>query len=176
MNSLSKHFAFFSKSCRAGKIHFHICLALALLGNLAAARAENGFYGTVESINGDQLVIKTTKHSTGHWKLDNAAQQESSAVQTGDWIFVDVEDTGHIKGLRFEERPTPHAGVIQNIHGQVLTVHSGPNIEKWNLKETTLLDGVAAGDLQPGDEIGVKLYKNHNLATLKVVKAGAKVK
>jgi aspartate 1-decarboxylase len=56
----------------------------------------------------------------------------------------------------------------------VLSVHSGSKVENWNLMETTLLNGVAAADLQVGDEIGVKLYKNHNLAELRVIKSGVK--
>lgn len=93
---------------------------------------------------------------------------------TGSGFIWDAE--GHIATLRFEERPTPHAGIIQKIHNQVLIVQSGPNIETWNLKETTLLDGVTQSDLKAGDEIGVKLYKNHNLATLRVVKTGVPIK
>jgi hypothetical protein len=56
----------------------------------------------------------------------------------------------------------------------VLSVHSGSDIENWNLKQTTILNGVSRADLQVGDEIGVKLYKNHNLAELRVIKSGVK--
>jgi len=149
--------------------------AAALLALSLAAHADDVYYGTVESFDGGQLVLKTTKHSTGHWKVNGATHLEGS-VQAGDWVFANVATSGHIATLRFEERPTAHAGVIQKIHNQVLTVHSGPNIETWNLKETTLLDGVTQSDLKAGDEIGVKLYKNHNLATLRVVKTGVPVK
>jgi len=148
------------------------CAALAIS---LAAFADDGYYGTVESFDGSQLVMKTTKHSTGHWKVDGATRLAGS-VQAGDWVYAFVATSGHVNTLRYEERPTPHAGVIQNIHNQVLTVHSGPNIETWNLKETTLFDGVTASGLQVGDEIGVKLYKNHNLATLRVIKTGVPVK
>jgi hypothetical protein len=173
MNKSSKHFSnpitTFKRNVRLFACFTAACLACSL------AHAEGGYYGTVEGFDGNQVVVKTTKHSTGHWKIDAATHQEGSA-QAGDWVYVVVETSGHVTTLRVEDHPTVHAGVIQKIHNQVLTVHSGPNIETWNLKETTLLDGVAAADLQVGDEIGVKLYKNHNLATLRVVKTGVGVK
>jgi hypothetical protein len=139
----------------------------------SAARADENFYGTVESFGGGTVVLKTTKHSTGHWTID-ATTKRTSSIEAGDWVFVEVETSGHLKTLRFEERPTPHAGVIQKIHDQVLSVHSGSDIENWNLKQTTILNGVSRADLQVGDEIGVKLYKNHNLAELRVIKSGVK--
>lgn len=168
----------FSDTFRASLriVGFFVCIATAgWASTLAVQAGEGSYYGTVEGFDGNQVVIKTTKHSTGHWKMDAATHQEGS-VQAGDWVFADVEASGHVRMLRFEERPTTHAGVIQKIHNQVLTVHSGPNLETWNLKETTLLDGVAQADLQVGDEIGVKLYKNHNLATLRVIKRGVGLK
>ena len=151
------------------------CIAAAGLFAPLATRADSTYYGRVESFDGSHLVLKTTQHSTGNWTIDPKTHCEGS-VQAGDWVFADVETSGHVKILRFEERPTAHVGVIQKIHDRVLTVHSGPNIENWNLKETTLLDGVAQADLRPGDEIAVKLYKNHNIATLKVVRSGVGVK
>ena len=98
----------------------------------------------------------------------------TSPVKEADWVFVKVETSGHVTNLRFEERPTIHSGVIQKIHDNVLTVHSGPNLEDWNLKETTIMSGIARADLAVGDEIGVKLYKNHNLAEIRVIKSGVK--
>jgi len=76
--------------------------------------------------------------------------------------------------LRVEERPTGHAGVIQSIHDHVLSVHSGPNIENWNIMETTIMNGAARSEVKAGDEIGVKLYRNHNLAELRVIRSGAR--
>lgn len=127
-------------------------------------------YGTVESFDGSQIVIKTLKHSTGHWKVDGHTKREGS-IETADWVFADVTTSGHVTTLRLEDRPTPHAGVIEKIHDHVLTVHSGSKTETWNVNEAALLDNVTEADLQPGEEIGVKMYKNHNLATLRVVKA-----
>jgi hypothetical protein len=175
MNKAHQHFSRSFGTFRRN-VRFYVCFAVAgLAGTLAAQAAEGSYYGTVEGFDGNQVVIKTTKHSTGHWKMDAATHQEGS-FQTGDWVFAEIEASGHVRVLRFEERPTTHAGVIQKIHNQVLTVHSGPNLETWNLKETTLLEGVAAADLQVGDELGAKLYKNHNLATLRVIKTSVGIK
>jgi hypothetical protein len=129
------------------------------------------FYGTVESIDDSSVVVKTTKHSTDHGKID-ADTKTIGSIKVGDWVFLEVKSSGHVKTLKLEERPAGRAGVIKEIHGIVLTVHSANRIEKWNLVETTLLDDVARGDLSPGDEIGAKLYKNHNLAELRVIKHG----
>ena len=139
----------------------------------SVARVDEHYYGTVEGFGEGRVMVKTTKHSTGHWKID-AATERTGSIEVGDWVFVEVETSGHLKTLRFEERPTAHAGVIQKIHDKVFSVHSGPNIENWNLTETTMLNGVALADLKVGDEIGVKLYKNHNLAELRVIKSGVK--
>ena len=139
----------------------------------SAARAEGQYYGTVESYGDGVLVVKTTKHSMGHWKVVPATQV-SGSIKPFDWVFVDLGGSGHIKELRFEERPTPHAGVIKEIKGKVLFVRSGNSVEEWNLAPTTLLSGVSESDLGVGDSIGVKLYKNHNLAQIRVVKKSAK--
>lgn len=47
-------------------------------------------------------------------------------------------------------------------------------MEKWNLTETTLTEGISASEVTLGDQIGVKLYKNHNLAEIRVIKRGVK--
>ncbi len=175
MIMISKHFSGFLATFKS---RFRLAaLSLAAVSSLSlaasVARADEHFYGTVESFGDGAVVLKTAKHSTGHWTID-AATTRTGSIEAGDWVFVEVETSGHLKTLRFEERPTPHAGVIQKIHGQVLSVHSGSDIENWNLKQTTILNGVSREDLKVGDEIGVKLYKNHNLAELRIVKSGVK--
>lgn len=157
------------------KLLVSACLATAFFALSASAYADDSYYGTVEGFDGSELSVRTTKHSTGHWKIDDRTVREGS-VRAGDWVYVNVATSGRIKIVRMEERPAERAGVIQKIDKQVLTVHSGPNYETWNLKETTLCDGVSAADLHPGDEIGVKLYKNHNIATLRVIKTGVGIK
>jgi hypothetical protein len=83
-----------------------------------------------------------------------------------------VEKSGHVTSLQLEEHPTLHGGVVKAISGNgvVLTVHSGPNMESWNKVETTLGDR----DVAVGDEIGVKVYSNHNLAYVQIIKHGVK--
>jgi hypothetical protein len=175
MNTFNEHFSgplgMFKSQFRLAAL-FGAAIVSCFLA-ASAARADENFYGTVESFGGGTVVVKTTKHSTGHWTID-ATTQRTGSIEAGDWVFVEVETSGHLKTLRFEERPTPHAGVIQKIHDQVLWVHSGSDIENWNLKQTTIMNGVSRADLQVGDEIGVKLYKNHNLAELRVIKSGVK--
>ena len=168
----------FSTACGTSKgksrsVAVFAAAALSFFLVQSAACADGEYYGTVESFGDGSVVIKTTKHSTGHWKVDDTTKV-TSPVKEADWVFVKVETSGHVTNLRFEERPTIHSGVIQKIHDNVLTVHSGPNFEDWNLKETTILSGIARADLAVGDEIGVKLYKNHNLAEIRVIKSGVK--
>ena len=168
----------FSTACGTSKgksrsVAVFAAAALSFFLVQSAACADGEYYGTVESFGDGAVVIKTTKHSTGHWKVDDTTKV-TSPVKEADWVFVKVETSGHVTNLRFEERPTIHSGVIQKIHDNVLTVHSGPNFEDWNLKETTILSGIARADLAVGDEIGVKLYKNHNLAEIRVIKSGVK--
>jgi hypothetical protein len=79
-----------------------------------------------------------------------------------------VENSGHVTALQLEEHPTGHGGVVKAINGVVLTVHSGNSMESWNVVKTTLGDtGVAIGD-----DIGVKVYSNHNLAYIHIIKHG----
>jgi hypothetical protein len=146
---------------------------LSLFALAAIAQADDQFYGSVESFDGGSIVVKTTKHSTGNWKVDSATKV-SVSVEAGDWVSVHVATSGHVQSLKFEERPTAHAGVIKEIKDNVLRVHSGPDMVNWNLTETTQFSGITRADLAVGDEIGVKLYKNHNLATVRVIKTGVK--
>lgn len=146
---------------------------VSLLVLAASARADDQFYGSVESFAGGSIVVKTTKHSTGHWKI-NPATRVSSSIEAANWVSVQVATSGHVLSVKFEERPTGHAGVIKEIKGNVLRVHSGPDMVNWNLTDTTQFTDVKRADLAVGDEIGVKLYKNHNLATVRVIKTGVK--
>jgi hypothetical protein len=175
MNTFNEHFSrplgTFKSQFRLDALFWATIVSCFMVASVA--RADDHFYGTVEAFGDGNVVVKTTKHSTGHWKID-AATERTGSIEVGDWVFVEVETSGHLKTLRFEERPTAHAGVIQKIHEKVLSVHSGSDIENWNLTETTILNGVARADLKVGDEIGVKLYKNHNLAELRVIKSGVK--
>jgi len=139
----------FSTACGTSKgksrsVAVFAAAALSFFLVQSVARADGEYYGTVESFGDGAVVIKTTKHSTGHWKVDDTTKV-TSPVKEADWVFVKVETSGHVTNLRFEERPTIHSGVIQKIHDNVLTVHSGPNLEDWNLKETTIMSGIARG-------------------------------
>jgi hypothetical protein len=150
-------------------------LSLGLMGcvteSALPAAAVRRFYGVVESYGGGQIVMKTTQHSTGTWKVDRATQV-TGAIREYDWVSVEVEKSGHVTSLQLEEHPTLHGGVVKAISGNgvVLTVHSGPNMESWNKVETTLGDR----DVAVGDEIGVKVYSNHNLAYVQIIKHGVK--
>jgi hypothetical protein len=149
-----------------------LILLLFLAGSGLCAE-EGHFYGVVESFGGGRIVVRTTEKSTGHWKVDSATRVTGS-VAHADWVFVEVERSGHVRVLRFEERPTPHSGVVKEVHGRVLSVHSGPNMETWNLTETTITEGISASDVTVGDQIAVKLYRNHNLAEIRVIKRGVR--
>ena len=136
------------------------------------ARADSSFYGTVESFAGNEIVVRTTQNSIGRWKIDSKTRREGS-FSVGDWVFAEVGAADRLKTLRFEERPIARTGTIQKISDRTLTVRTELIVETWNLKETTLTDGVSASDLKAGDEIAAKLYRNHNLATIRLLKRGA---
>ena len=155
--------------------HYSILFAvlLVLCAFAGAARADDHFYGTVESINKNSVVVKTTKHSTDHAKID-ASSNLTGHIVAGDWVYLEVETSGHVLVLRLEEHPAPRAGIIKEIKGEELFVRSGNDTENWNLKETTLLNGISRSDLKVGDEIGAKVYKNHNLAEVRLIKSGGK--
>lgn len=168
------HLVFLDKSLLVLKrrLMYSLCLVASIFGLTLAARADNGYYGRVEGFEGDRIVIHTTAHSTGHWKLDGNTTRENGGVEVNDWVHVSVSESGHVEVLRFEERPVQRAGVIRKLHGNVLTIHSGSDVDTWNVMDTTRLNGLVVSDLQPGDEIGFKTYKNHNLATIWMIKAG----
>jgi len=135
----------------------------------SALRAEEGhYYGIVESFGGGEVVVKTTQHSTGHWKIGPESRIEGSIARF-DWVGVQLGRAGFVAVLRFEERPAGRAGVVHGIHGRVLTVRSGSDTETWNLTEETI--GAGEG-VAVGDEIGARLYRNHNLAEIHVIKHG----
>jgi hypothetical protein len=138
-----------------------------------AAFAELTGYGVVESFAGGKIVIHLAK-STGTWEVD-AKTMITGGVEVADWVYVEVETSGHVKVLRFEERATRRAGVIKSVAGVVLQIHSGNTVEPWNLTPTTVVTGVERNALQPGDEVGYAVYKNHNIATLKFIKSGVAV-
>jgi len=143
-----------------------VILSLFVTGT--AFGASNGhYYGVVESYGGGQVVVKTTKHSTGTWTVDASTKVEGS-IEKYDWVFVELGQGGHVAVLRFEERPTGHAGVVKQINNHVLTVHSGNSMEHWNLVDSTLGDTAVA----VGDEIGCRVYGNHNLAEITIIKHG----
>ncbi|HET6452126.1 MAG TPA: hypothetical protein VFI08_12485 [Spirochaetia bacterium] len=148
-------------------------LTVGLLLLAAGVYADTTGYGLVESF-GDGKVVVRLENSTGTWTVDKETKV-TGAVMVADWVYVNVETSGHVKALRVEEVPTPHSGVVKEVKGDVLLVRSGNGEVSWNVTQLTMLDGIERGQFQPGDEIGVKLYKNHNLAALKLIKRGVKV-
>ena len=143
-------------------------LLLAVIAIPKECFADTGYYGVVESYGNGEVVIRTTAHSRGTWQIDGATRI-AGGIAPGDWVFAEVLTSGHVTTLRFEERPTGHSGVITKINGDVLLVRSGNGTEQWNVVDTTGLSGVERGGLRRGDQIGVKLYKNRNLAELKLI-------
>ena len=156
------------KHIQRSSILAFVILSLFVTGTAFGA-GDSHYYGVVETFAGGQLVVKTTKHSTGTWTVDSTTKVEGSIAKC-DWVSVEVAQSGHVAVLKFEERPTGHAGVVKSIKNRVLTVHSGNSMENWNVVETTLGETAVA----VGDEIGCKVYGNHNLAEITVIKHGVK--
>jgi hypothetical protein len=139
-----------------------------VLTTASESSADRGYYAVVAYYAGGTIEIRTTAHSVGHWRVDGATRIVGGIAQ-GDWVFADVEPSGHVHFLRFEERPTVRSGVVVEVQGAALFVRSGTGAEEWNVVETTALIGIAPGQFRRGDHIGVKLYRNHNLAELQLI-------
>ena len=137
----------------------------------AAARvvAGQGYYGVVDSYSGDQVTIRTDATSFGHWLVDQSTHLDGAPVP-GDWVYADVDAAGHVSTLHILEHPVGYSGVVRSIRNTTLVVQSGQRTYQWNLAETTSLQGVDPAKLAPGDEVAVKVYRNHNLAELRLVK------
>jgi hypothetical protein len=155
------------------KRHLVFMLSAAMLFLSLAAYAEVKGYGLVESF-GDGAIVVRLENSTGHWAVDKATKI-TGAVAVADWVYVDVETSGHVKTLKVEEVPAGRSGVVKEVKGEVLVVRSGSGEQTWNVTPLTMLSGIDRGQFQPGDEIGAKLYKNHNLASVTLIKRGVKV-
>ncbi|HET6440503.1 MAG TPA: hypothetical protein VFG59_20755 [Anaeromyxobacter sp.] len=150
-----------------------LLIASAVFALLASGsvRAEEGYYGLVESYGDGLLVVRTTQHSVGHWRVDGTTRVTGSVAPLN-WVFVEVERSGHVRLLRSEERPTTHVGVVKAVRGPVLTVRSGNSTENWNVTQETILPGPS--DFAVGDEVAVHVYRNHNLAEVRILKRGVK--
>lgn len=137
---------------------------------IASAAEVRGYYGVVESIDRHHLVVRTTQHSTGHWEMDRETRVEGE-ILPGDWVFVDVGVSGHVRRARLEERAVSRAGVVVDVRGPVLRVRSGRDEDSWNVTETTVdLGDVRPREIRVGDEISVKVYHNHNLGEVRVLR------
>ena len=152
-----------------------ISAAVAALCFLAAsARADERTYGTLASHSAGSIEVRT-KNSVGHWKLDASSKVEGALVPFA-WVFVEVETNGHVKTLKVEEAPTSHTGVIKQVVRNALIVRSGNAEDHWNLPPTAVYTDADRGSLRTGDEIAVRLYKNHNVAELKRLKSGVQIR
>ena len=152
-----------------------VCLvfcATLLLAALSAYADTNG-YGLVESYGNGQVVIRM-ENATGTWTVDKETRI-SGSIAVADWVSFNVATSGHVRSLKVEEVPAGRSGVVKEVRGIVLVVRSGNGQETWNVTPLTILNGIDRGQFQPGDEIGAKLYKNHNLAELTHIKRGVKV-
>ena len=151
-------------------------LACALfLSAAAGVFADVTGYGLVESFGGGRIVVRL-ENSTGTWTVDQATRI-TGGIGVADWVYVSVETSGHVRSIKVEEVPTSHSGVVKEVNGNgnVLLVRSGNDQESWNVTPLTMMEGIDRGQFQPGDEIAVRLYRNHNLAVLKLIKRGVKV-
>ena len=145
-----------------------------LLLLVAGAWADVTGYGILQSFGNGQVVIRLADQSTGNWTIDKSTRV-TGGLQATAWVYVDVEPSGHVKALRVEEVAAQRGGVVKQVKGIVLVVKSGSGEETWNVTPITILQGIDAGRFQPGDEIAARLYKNHNLAEVRLIKRGVKV-
>ncbi|MDR3415102.1 MAG: hypothetical protein P4L83_02855 [Nevskia sp.] len=150
--------------------HAAAAAALMLLP-VAHGLAGQAYYGVVDSYADGSVTIRTTGHSTGHWQVDRASHL-NGGPSPGDWVYADVDGSGHVDTLRIEEHPIGHTGVVWQVHGGTLTVRSGNGLETWNMVETTTVSGVDRSLFAVGDEVALRGYSNHNLADVRLIKRG----
>jgi len=150
-----------------------LAMASSILLATTPATADQTFYGVVESYGNGEIVVRTA-NSTGHWKVDGGTRVAGTeGFQPSDWVHVDVEPSGHLRALTFEERPTTFSGVVKTVSGAVLSVRSGESTYQWNIVPTTGFHGVEKGQVAAKDEVLVRVYRNHNLADLQLLKHNA---
>jgi hypothetical protein len=128
-----------------------------------------GYYGVVEAYGGGKVVIRTKEKSVGTWTVDTKTKV-TGKVQVDDWVYADVETSGHVVKLKSEEHATGHAGVVKSVKGNVLTVESANTSVTWNMTPETAFRGVERDAIKAGDNISTKIYKNHNLAEITFIK------
>ena len=151
-------------------VPFVACAVLALSSAISVQAAGGEKYsGLVESFGGGKIVVKTTSHSTGTWILDVNTKVVGNVAKY-DWVTVELGKSGHAALVHFDERPTGESGVVKGIRNRILTIKSGSNFTDWNVTPETLGDTTVA----VGDEIKVKIYRNHNLAEITIIKHGVK--
>lgn len=155
------------------RMRIFVAAAVVILAASVVYGQAKGYYGVVQSYGGGSIVI-VMANSTGHWTVDSGTHI-TGAIAVADWVYADVATSGHVNVLKFEERPAGRSGVVKEVRGIVLVVRSGNGQETWNVTPETMLTGIERGQFQPGDEISAKLYKNHNLAEIVLIKRGVKV-
>ena len=133
-------------------------------------------YGVVKLVTDRQIVVNL-KDSTYVCTVDESTKVTGAVVVVvADWVYVDVDASGHLKTLRVEEIPKPRAGVVKEIrgNGDTLIVRSGIQDETWGVTPFTILVGIDRGQIRPGDDIGVKILLNNKIAQLMLIKRGVK--
>jgi len=120
-----------------------IVVAAVVFLSAAGLYAQVRALGVVQSYGNGSIVIGMAT-STGQWTVD-ASTQITGSIAVADWVYVDVEASGHVDILRFVERPAVRGGVVQEVRGNVLVVQSGNAAETWNVIPATILVGVQRG-------------------------------
>ncbi len=145
--------------------------AAALLQALAAvpalAQEFHGHYGVFEGYVRDQAVVHTSREEA-HWLVDQYTRFGNGRPSPGDWVHVEVDSYGRAVDFVVEEHPARRSATVDHLEGPTVVVRTNYGVEMWNEVATTWRLGVAPGGLMPGDSIDVGVFRNRNLAYVRL--------
>jgi len=145
-------------------------LAMLLLQALATSAWPQQYhaeYGVFEGFAGGQAGVRTATQEA-NWLVDQYTRFSNGRPSPGDWVHVEVDPYGRAVNFVVEERPARRLATVDHLEGPMVVVRSDYGVEMWNEVATTWHLGVAPGGLLPGDSIDVGVFRNRNLAYVRL--------
>lgn len=153
-----------------GKIHrvLGVAVLLQALATVPALAQElHGQKGVFEGFAADRMGVRTT-HEEASWIVDQYTRFANGRPSPGDWVHVEVDPYGRAVEVLVEEHPARVSATVDHIEGRMVVARTNYGVEMWNEVPTTWHIGIAPGGLLPGDSIDVGVFRNRNLAFLRL--------
>jgi len=142
-------------------------LLLQALVTAAWAQQYHGEYGVFEGFAGGQATVRTATQEA-HFLIDQYTRFGNGSPSPGDWVHVEVDPYGRAVDFLIEEHPARRAATVDHLEGPMVVVRTNYGVEMWNDVVTTWHLGVAPGGLLPGDSIDAAVFRNRNLAYVRL--------